>query len=381
MAGGRRGGPGCRCVGLPPHLRALHAACAPRPDRGAAGKRAQSVRGHERSAGDHHLVSGIGAGRGLWFWRGSMVRRDGRYELPRSAATDPERLRIYRFGRGLRQVGRGRTGRCAGVLADTPRDTPRPRNARGRQPRLRACHAPGLAQLDRRLLGRTDACAAGDHGRGQSWLAAAYRDHVSLRKLRRLVAAREHVLPGHCDRPAAEGPMIRSDHRPSLLQRTLGVFVVLAFFLILFLWAGKALVQRPVENVYLDARRLAALRTFERAIVPLKSPRDYAAPTADLLRQQFSFCADPLQERGQGAASARARKVYPCANADPAEELACHLGTINSKLSEMSGDRRANRFLAERYVVSVERWIEAIRTTREQPAAQSAMERRDGKHH
>lgn len=175
--------------------------------------------------------------------------------------------------------------------------------------------------------------------------------------------------------------MIRSDHRPSLLQRTLGVFVVLAFFLILFLWAGKALVQRPVENVYLDARRLAALRTFERAIVPLKSPRDYAAPTADLLRQQFSFCADPLQERGQGAASARARKVYPCANADPAEELACHLGTINSKLSEMSGDRRANRFLAERYVVSVERWIEAIRTTREQPAAQSAMERRDGKHH
>src|SRR5262249_19637165 len=309
--------------------------------------------GDERSTGDHHLVSGICAGRGLWFWRGSMVRRDREYQLPRRAATDPERLRIYRPGRGLRQVGRGGTGRCAGALAGAPRDTTRPRNARGRQPRFGGCDPSGLAQLDRRLLGRSHPCAAGDHGRRQSRMAAAYRNHVSLRKLRRLVAAREHVLPEHCDRPAAEDAMIRSGHRPSLLQRTLGVFVVLAFFLILFLWAGKALVQRPVETVYLDARRLAALRTFERAIVPLKSPRDYTVPTAELLRRQFSFCTDALQERGQGAASARARKVYPCANADPAEELACHLGTINSKLSEMSGERRANRFLAERYVVSV----------------------------
>jgi hypothetical protein len=64
--------------------------------------------------------------------------------------------------------------------------------------------------------------------------------------------------------------MMQPDKRPSLLQRTLGVFVILAFFLTLFLWAGKALVQRPVENVYLGAHRLAALRTFERAIVPLK---------------------------------------------------------------------------------------------------------------
>ena len=49
--------------------------------------------------------------------------------------------------------------------------------------------------------------------------------------------------------------------RPSLLQRMLGVFVVLAFFLVCSV-GRQGLVPRPVENVYLDARRLAALRTL-----------------------------------------------------------------------------------------------------------------------
>ena len=177
--------------------------------------------------------------------------------------------------------------------------------------------------------------------------------------------------------------MIRPDQRPSLLQRTLGVFVVLAFFLGLFLWAGKALVQRPVENVYLDAHRLAALRTFERAIVPLKSLRDYPVPTADLIRRQFSFCADPLPEQGRNKAPARSRRTNPCANTSAAEELACDLRTINSRLNEMSGDGRKNleRVLSERYVVNVDSWINAIRTTQAQAVAESAMEGREqGKH-
>ena len=165
----------------------------------------------------------------------------------------------------------------------------------------------------------------------------------------------------------------------SLLQRTLGVFVVLALALGVFLWAGKALVLRPVETVYLDGRRLAALRTFERAIVPLKSLRNYPTPTADLVRARFEFCADPLQE--QATVSARSKRTNPCANASAAEELACHLRTIDSKLQEMSGDRRANRVLGERYVVSVERWIEAIRTSQEQPAVQPAGERRAPRKH
>ena len=172
---------------------------------------------------------------------------------------------------------------------------------------------------------------------------------------------------------------MQPDKRPSLLQRALGVFVVFALFLALFLWAGKALVQRPVENVYLDAHRLAALRTFERAIVPLKSLREYPAPTADLIRKQFAFCADPLTVQGRETVSARSRRTNPCANTGAAEELACHLKTINSRLSEMSGDRRKNseRVLSQRYVVDVDRWIDSIRTTQDQPVAQSAMESRE----
>jgi len=165
--------------------------------------------------------------------------------------------------------------------------------------------------------------------------------------------------------------MLQTDRRPSLLQRALGAFVVLALFLALFLWAGRALVERPVEPVYLDAHRLAALRTFERAIVPLKTLRDYPAPDADLIRRQFDFCADPLQEQGREAVSARSRRKNPCANTGAAEELACHLRTINARLNEMSGDHRKNRdrVLSERYVVNVDRWIDAIRTAERQPEA------------
>jgi hypothetical protein len=168
--------------------------------------------------------------------------------------------------------------------------------------------------------------------------------------------------------------MMHADKRPSLLQRTLAVFVVLAFFLTLFLWAGRMLVQRPIENVYLDSHRLAALRTFERAIVPLKSPRDYAAPTADLIRSKFDFCADPLQEKSRDAVSARSRRTNPCANTSAVEELACHLRTINSRLNEMSGDRRKNRerILSEHYVVDVDRWADAIRAPQDQPVVESA---------
>jgi hypothetical protein len=170
--------------------------------------------------------------------------------------------------------------------------------------------------------------------------------------------------------------MLQPDKRPSLLRRALGVFVVFAFFLALFLWAGKALVQRPVERVYLDAQRLAALRTFERAIVPLKSLRDYKAPTAELIRKQFEFCVDPLKEQSRATASARARRTNSCANPSAAEELACHLRTINSRLNEMSGRKNRERALSERYVVDVDSWIDAIRTPAGQAVAKPAIESR-----
>ncbi|MEO6624491.1 MAG: hypothetical protein ABIN37_06635, partial [Burkholderiaceae bacterium] len=162
---------------------------------------------------------------------------------------------------------------------------------------------------------------------------------------------------------------MQADERPSLLQRALGVFVVLAFFLALFLWAGKFFVPRPVEERYLDLRRLAALRTFERAIVPLKSPRDYVAPEAERIRGQFGFCADPLQEARREPVSARSRRLNACAHADAAQELACYLDTINSRLNDMHGGVRSNgeriggdRMLDARYVVNVDKWIDAIRS-------------------
>jgi hypothetical protein len=152
--------------------------------------------------------------------------------------------------------------------------------------------------------------------------------------------------------------------RASLLQRALGVFVVLALFLGLFLWAGKELVQRPMESVYLDARRVAALQTFEHAIVPAKSLRGRAEPTAELVRGQFAFCADPLKEKAREIPAAR-RIANPCAGNGGAEELACYLRTIDERLGEMTVDRRKNRerMLSERYVVNVERWAESVRTT------------------
>ena len=177
------------------------------------------------------------------------------------------------------------------------------------------------------------------------------------------------------------------NQRSSLLQRTLGVFVVLAISLAGFLWVGKALIERPVESVYLDARRLAALRTFERAIVPLRSLRDYREPTADQIRGQFSFCADPLKAQAGEAVSARSRRLNPCAGNGAAEELACHLRTINSRLNDMSGGQRKDRerILSERYVVDVDRWTESIRekqqavACRDVVAAARQLAARDGR--
>lgn len=151
--------------------------------------------------------------------------------------------------------------------------------------------------------------------------------------------------------------------RPSLLQRALGVFTVIALFLALFLWAGKELVQRPTESIYLDARRLAALQTFENAIVPLKSLRAHAEPTAELIRSRFEFCADPLKEKAQdkpGAPTAR-RSSNPCAGGGAPEEIACYLKAIDARLGDMTIRKNRERVLGERYVVDVERWAENIR--------------------
>jgi hypothetical protein len=165
--------------------------------------------------------------------------------------------------------------------------------------------------------------------------------------------------------------------RPSLLQRTLGVFVLLALSLGGFLWAGKSLVQRPVENVYLDSQRLGALRSFERAIVPLKSVANYEEPTPDLIRARFAFCSDRLKEQPGAPVTARAKRLNPCAHGSAAEELACHLKIINAKLHEMGDGRRKDReqLLAERYVVSLDSWAEAIRGT--EPQAKQTVSCRD----
>ena len=119
--------------------------------------------------------------------------------------------------------------------------------------------------------------------------------------------------------------------RSSLLERALGVFVAFALVLAGFLWAGKALLPRSVDEIYLDSQRLGALRTFERAIVPMDPARDDPAPKADWIRGKFEFCTDPLKDRK--TLSARAKRADACASMSAAEELACHLATINSRLA------------------------------------------------
>jgi hypothetical protein len=147
--------------------------------------------------------------------------------------------------------------------------------------------------------------------------------------------------------------------RPSLLQRALGVFVVSSLFLGLFLWAGKTFTNRAVEGVYLDARRLAALQSFERALVPLKSVRGYAEPTAETIQAQLPFCGDALEAQSRDKL---ARRANSCAGNGAAEELACHLKIVNARLKDMS-ERRPDteRVLSERHVVDVARWADVLR--------------------
>jgi hypothetical protein len=161
--------------------------------------------------------------------------------------------------------------------------------------------------------------------------------------------------------------------RSSLLERALGVFVAFALVLAAFLWAGKALLPRSVDEIYLDSQRLGALRTFERAIVTMDPARDDPAPKADWIRAKFEFCTDPLKDRK--TLSVRAKRSDPCASTSAAEELACHLATINSRLGEMSADARMNRerALSARHVVNVERWIEAIRDPQQPVTCRSAV--------
>jgi hypothetical protein len=161
--------------------------------------------------------------------------------------------------------------------------------------------------------------------------------------------------------------------RSSLLERALGVYVMFALVLAGLLWAGKLLLPRAVEEVYLDSQRLGAMRTFERAIVPMDPARDTPAPKADWIRGQFEFCTDPLKDRK--TISARTKRLNACASTNAAEELACYLATINSRLGEMSVDATANRerALSARHVVNVERWVAAIRDPQQPVSCRSAV--------
>lgn len=153
--------------------------------------------------------------------------------------------------------------------------------------------------------------------------------------------------------------------RASLLQRALGVFVLIALSLAAFLWAGKTLIPRPMKDVYLDSQRLRALRTFEQAIVPAASIKGYEAPSADTVRREFAFCAGSMEKKEKSPS--RRASSNPCAGSGPHEEIACHLRSINARLDEMAGDtkekNRKNRegVLAERYVVDVAGWAEGVR--------------------
>jgi len=146
--------------------------------------------------------------------------------------------------------------------------------------------------------------------------------------------------------------MNATNARPYLLQRTLQLFVVLAGLLILLLWGGKTFVERQSERIYLDSQRLESLRTFEQAIVVVRTPSDYTAPTADDIRKHFAFCnltdtswRAAIQNtlrilRADSRASSSNARDRACRSDDPHEELACYLRTIDSKMNALGRDGR-----------------------------------------
>src|SRR5690348_10434108 len=119
--------------------------------------------------------------------------------------------------------------------------------------------------------------------------------------------------------------------RTYLLHRTLRLFVVLVVFLILSLWGGKTFNERQNERMYLDGQRLASLRTFEQAIVVLRTPAEYTAPTGDDIRKHLAFCnltdtswSAELHKalrklRGDSRASKSPARAETCAADDPHE--------------------------------------------------------------
>ncbi len=200
----------------------------------------------------------------------------------------------------------------------------RPRHARRAAPDRRRRPArprrPGAAQLDRGRLGRADLVPARRHRRRQPGRAAAHRRHLPLRQLRHDVAARQHRVPGALPqrRPARREGAVAERRAVSLLDcaiaASLAVVPVLLGVIALVAWVRpgdpESIWQQGRSDRYVSVRHVAALQTFERAIVAPLVARAAARDDERGARRPRAVPAR-MERRGRReavAASLRARR-------------------------------------------------------------------------
>jgi len=122
---------------------------------------------------------------------------------------------------------------------------------------------------------------------------------------------------------------------------------------------------RPGNNQHVSLREVAALKTFERAIVRRDALRS-ALPTADALLERFPQCRNEWD--GRGGRLQRLRKLVARdheATLSPAQRMAAQLEELDASLKRFSTG--ANRRVTDAVGFDATRWYDAVHTTLETP--------------
>ena len=129
--------------------------------------------------------------------------------------------------------------------------------------------------------------------------------------------------------------------------------------------ADPSVKARPGNHQHVSLRQVAALKTFERAIVRrdvVKSP----LPTADALLERFPQCR--AEWDGQGGRMQRLRQYLARnreATLSPAQRMAAQLEALDAALKRFSTG--ANRRVVDAVGFDAARWYDAVRATLDTP--------------
>ena len=129
--------------------------------------------------------------------------------------------------------------------------------------------------------------------------------------------------------------------------------------------ADPSVRARPGNNQHVSLREVAALKTFERAIVrrdAAKSP----LPTAETLLERFPQCR--AEWDGRGGRMQRLRQLLARnreATLSPAQRMAAQIEELDAALKRFSTG--ANRRVADAVGFDAARWYDAARATLDTP--------------